>query len=39
MTNVGASTTQLNYNNSGYQGALGDIPNVFNYFNIDKKRS
>ena len=34
--NLGASTTQLNYKNSGYQGALGDMPNVFTYYNIDK---
>lgn len=34
--NVGASITQLNYDEAGWQGALGDIPNVFNYYNIDK---
>ena len=26
----------MNYKNSGYQGALGDMPNVFTYYNIDK---
>lgn len=34
--NVGTSFTQTDSSISGYQGALGPMPNVFNYFNIDK---
>lgn len=34
--NIGTSFTQVYYDEAGYQGALGNIPNVFNYFNIDK---
>ena len=34
--NIGTSFSQVYTNNAGYQGALGDLPNVFNYYNIDK---
>lgn len=34
--NIGTSFVQTYNNNAGYQGALKDLPNVFNYFNIDK---
>ncbi|MEG2856044.1 TonB-dependent receptor [Bacteroides sp.] len=34
--NMGTSFTQTSSSIAGYQGALGAMPNVFNYFNIDK---
>ncbi len=35
--NMGTSFTQTSSSIAGYQGALGAMPNVFNYFNIDLK--
>ena len=33
--NIGTSITDISSDQAGFQGALKDMPNVFNYFNID----
>lgn len=35
--NIGVSGSYTNNDNAGFQGALKDIPNLFNYYNIDFK--
>lgn len=35
--NLGASITHMSYDMAGFQGALKDMPNLFNYYNIDYK--
>lgn len=35
--NIGGSGSYVSSNSAGFQGALKDIPNLFNFFNIDYK--
>lgn len=35
--NLGASISHMSYDMGGFQGALKDMPNLFNYYNIDYK--